>query len=130
MRLGARFGLLRGYYGLYRRFTGLTFNGIIQKTHFNLLFSGANLVFMPMHFAGLQGAPRRYVERGREFKKWFAMRKMGVFVLMIRMHVWVWGNIEALLSFRVVIGRMGRRRVVWLGASRKTLRVGGVTPGS
>nr|YP_009110095.1 cytochrome c oxidase subunit I [Trichinella papuae]AIW57032.1 cytochrome c oxidase subunit I [Trichinella papuae] len=41
---------------------GFSFNSIIQKTQFNLMFIGANLTFLPQHFLGLNGMPRRYVD--------------------------------------------------------------------
>lgn len=41
---------------------GINFNKIIQKTQFYLIFIGANMTFMPQHFLGLNGIPRRYVD--------------------------------------------------------------------
>ncbi|KRY08027.1 Cytochrome c oxidase subunit [Trichinella patagoniensis] len=48
-----------GHFHFVLRFS---FNSIIQKTQFNLIFIGANLTFIPQHFLGLNGIPRRYVD--------------------------------------------------------------------
>nr|YP_006702459.1 cytochrome c oxidase subunit I [Trichuris discolor]AFK81032.1 cytochrome c oxidase subunit 1 [Trichuris discolor] len=41
---------------------GISMNTMLQKVQFMLMFLGANLTFMPQHFLGLNGMPRRYVD--------------------------------------------------------------------
>lgn len=41
---------------------GISFNRILQNVQFIIIFIGANLTFMPQHFLGLNGIPRRYVD--------------------------------------------------------------------
>nr|YP_009186339.1 cytochrome c oxidase subunit I [Trichuris muris]BAT21237.1 cytochrome c oxidase subunit I [Trichuris muris] len=41
---------------------GINFNKMMQKTQFYLMFIGANMTFLPQHFLGLNGMPRRYVD--------------------------------------------------------------------
>ena len=101
LSLGATFGLLSGFYGLYTQWTGLVHNRILRNRFFNLLFLGANLTFLPIHFAGLQGCPRRYAEIPRQYKKWFQIRNLGIFVLMSAIQLFLWGNRESLISYRV-----------------------------
>jgi cytochrome c oxidase subunit 1 len=40
----------------------LQYNEILGNLHFGLFFIGVNVTFMPMHFMGLSGMPRRIVD--------------------------------------------------------------------
>lgn len=39
--------------------TGLYYNNVLANIQFWLFFIGTNITFLPMHFLGLQGMPRR-----------------------------------------------------------------------
>jgi len=43
-------------------FSGLGYDKGSMQAFFNLLFIGVNVTFFPMHFRGLQGAPRKYLQ--------------------------------------------------------------------
>lgn len=53
-------GALGGFYYWLPKVTGRMYNETFGKTVFWLYFLGGNLTFMPMHFSGLAGMPRRY----------------------------------------------------------------------
>jgi len=59
LSLGAVFGLFAGTYGWYERVTGVPFDEGTGMLHFTLTFVGTNLTFMPLHYVGLAGMPRR-----------------------------------------------------------------------
>jgi cytochrome c oxidase subunit 1 len=44
--------------------TGKMFNVTLGKIHFWLTFLGAYLIFLPLHYLGFLGVPRRYFEMG------------------------------------------------------------------
>ncbi len=60
MGVAAIFAIFAGAYFWFPKMFGRMMNESLGKTHFLLTFLGVNCVFMPMHFIGLAGNPRRY----------------------------------------------------------------------
>jgi len=56
--------LFAAVYHWYPLFTGRMFNEKLGKAHFWLTFLGAYAVYLPMHYIGLLGVPRRYFAMG------------------------------------------------------------------
>ena len=56
---GTVFGLFAGTYYWFPKMTGRMLSNKLGIWNFWLLFIGFNLTFMPLHFAGLMGMPRR-----------------------------------------------------------------------
>ncbi|HEX7395819.1 MAG TPA: cytochrome c oxidase subunit I [Anaerolineaceae bacterium] len=63
---GSVFAIMGGLYYWFPKMTGRLLNEKLAKTHFWLMFVGMNLVFMPMHFLGLMGMPRRIYTYGAD----------------------------------------------------------------
>jgi len=60
MGVAAIFGIFAGTYFWFPKMFGRMLNESIGKIHFWLTFVGVYAIFMPMHFIGLSGHPRRY----------------------------------------------------------------------
>jgi cytochrome c oxidase subunit 1 len=59
LSMGAVFSLFGGFYYWFENLTGLRYCDFLGKLHFYLFFIGVNMTFMPMHFLGVAGMPRR-----------------------------------------------------------------------
>ncbi len=62
MGVAAIFGIFAATYFWYPKMFGRMLNESIGQLHFWLTFVGVYCIFMPMHFLGLVGHPRRYAD--------------------------------------------------------------------
>jgi cytochrome c oxidase subunit 1 len=62
MGVAAIFGMFAGMYFWFPKMFGRFLNEGIGKVHFWFTFIGVYAIFMPMHFLGLAGHPRRYFD--------------------------------------------------------------------
>jgi cytochrome c oxidase subunit 1 len=62
MGVAAIFGMFAGMYFWFPKMFGRFLNESLGKVHFWLTFIGVYAIFMPMHFLGLAGHPRRYFD--------------------------------------------------------------------
>ena len=62
MGVAAIFGIFAGTYYWFPKMFGRQLNQFWGKIHFWFTFIGVYTIFMPMHFLGLVGNPRRYPE--------------------------------------------------------------------
>ncbi len=70
MGLAAVFGVFVGTYFWYPKMFGRRLNETLGKAHFWMTFLGGYAIFVPMHFLGLAGHPRRYPDTtGFQFLK-------------------------------------------------------------
>ncbi len=56
--------LFAALYHWYPKMTGRMFNETLGKTHFWCTFLGTYAIYLPMHYLGFLGVPRRYYEMG------------------------------------------------------------------
>src|SRR3954454_9127207 len=56
---GSLFTIYAGVYYWFPKMTGRMYDETLGRVHFWLTFVGSNLTFMPMHYIGLKGMPRR-----------------------------------------------------------------------
>ena len=62
MGVAAVFGIFSGTYYWFPKMFGRMMHEGLGKLHFWLTIAGVYAIFMPMHFLGIAGAPRRYAQ--------------------------------------------------------------------
>lgn len=62
LSLGAVFGIFTGVCLWWGLLFGISLNKLLMRIFYWSLFFGVNLTFFPLHFAGLQGFPRKYID--------------------------------------------------------------------
>jgi len=80
LSLGAVFSIFAGFYYWIGKMSGRQYPEFWGKVHFWLTFVGVNLTFFPMHFLGLAGMPRRYVDYPEAFRGWNEVATIGAFI--------------------------------------------------
>src|SRR5450432_2809474 len=66
-------GMFAGIYHWFPKMYGRYMNNTMSYIHFWVTFAGAYLIFWPMHYEGLAGMPRRYVE----YQGWASFNQFG-----------------------------------------------------
>ncbi len=83
LSLGAVFSIFAGFYYWIGKMSGHQYPEFWARAHFWLTFVGVNLTFFPMHFLGLAGMPRRYVDYPEAFRGWNEVASVGSLISFI-----------------------------------------------
>ncbi len=97
--LGLVFGLMAGIYYWYPKAIGKMYNEKLAKVSFWVFVIGANLTFIPLHFAGMLGMPRRVYTYapGRGWEIWNLLSSIGVFIQAIGLVLFIWNMVHSAL---------------------------------
>jgi len=77
LSMGVVFGLFAGVRYWFPLITSVCMNRRWLIAHFYLMFISVNLTFFPMHFLGLMGMPRRYVDYPDHMLSWNIICSIG-----------------------------------------------------
>ena len=80
LSMGAIFGIFAATYLWLPKVTGRPVNEYWGRLHFVTMFIGANLIFLPQHFLGLAGQPRRIPDYPDAYKGWNEISSYGSIV--------------------------------------------------
>lgn len=73
MGVASMFGMFAGIYHWFPKMYGRYLNSTLAYIHFWVTIIGAYLIFWPMHYQGLAGIPRRYLEK----TMWLSFNQFG-----------------------------------------------------
>ncbi len=102
LSLGAVFGIFAGFYYWIGKMSGRQYNELFGQIHFWTTFIGVNLTFFPMHFSGLAGMPRHYIDYPDAFQFWNQMSSTGALITFASTLWWVFVVFHTLLAGRRV----------------------------
>jgi cytochrome c oxidase subunit 1 len=80
---GAVFTIYAGVYYWFPKMTGRMFNETLGRWHFWLTFAGMQMTFMPQHWAGMLGMPRRVADYDPRFETVNLLSTIGSFILVV-----------------------------------------------
>jgi cytochrome c oxidase subunit 1 len=101
LRMGAVFGIFVGFFSFFISFFGLILIDFGVKVFFWLLFFGVNLTFFFLHFSGLQGIPRKYVDFADIYLFWNLFSSFGSMLSIFGIFFFVFLVCESFFSYRV-----------------------------
>lgn len=103
LSLGAVFGIFAGLSLWWSFITGFVYDKVVMSSVFVLFFIGVNLTFFPLHFAGLHGFPRKYVDYPDVYSVWNVISSYGSLIRMFALFVFIYVLLESFMSFRLVL---------------------------
>jgi cytochrome c oxidase subunit 1 len=100
MSLGAVFAIFAGWYYWFPKMSGYMYSEFIGKLHFWVAFIGVNLIFLPQHFLGLQGMPRRYVDYPDAYAGWNMVSSYGSYLSGLAVLIFIYGVVDTFVKKR------------------------------
>jgi len=96
---GLVFGLFAGMYYWFPKVTGRMYSEKLGKWHFWLFLIGVELTFVPMHFLGFLGMPRRIYTYapGRGWEFWNLIASSGLLFQLPAILIFVWNVVHSAL---------------------------------
>jgi len=89
LSIGAVFSIICGILMWFPLFVGNSFNQLVSKAHFILIFIGVNLTFIPQHFLGLNGIPRRYSDYPDPLFAWNTVSSFGRIISVVAVFIFI-----------------------------------------
>lgn len=98
LSMGAIFSLFAAYYYWSPHILGLHYNEKLAQIQFWLLFIGVNIVFLPMHFLGINGMPRRIPDYPDAFAGWNYVASIGSVISLVSLFLFIYIMYDQLVN--------------------------------
>jgi cytochrome c oxidase subunit I len=116
MGVSAFFGMFAGVYHWFPKMYGRYMNNTLGYIHFWITLIGAYLIFWPMHYMGLAGVPRRYLD----FSLWTSFNQFGNLNIMISIVTIIVFAVQLMFVFNFFYS-------IWKGRKVRSLNPWGAT---
>jgi len=103
LSLGAVFGIFCGFSLWWGFITGYLFDKFLMVVVFFIMFVGVNLTFFPLHFAGMHGYPRKYLDYPDVYCVWNILASFGRMLSGFSLLLFVFLLIDSLLKTLVFL---------------------------
>lgn len=103
LSLGAVFGVFLAFSLWWTFITGHLYDKGLMLSVFFLMFVGVNLTFFPLHFAGLQGFPRKYVDYPDIYGLWNVLSSYGRILRVFALLLFVFLIFDSFFNSRLFI---------------------------
>jgi cytochrome c oxidase subunit 1 len=115
---GSMFGIFAGLYYWWPKISGRMMNYKLGVVHFWVTFLAFNVTFLPMHWLGLEGMPRRVAVYRPEFQFWNDVASVGSFVLAASTLILLYNMAQSLLhGKKAPANPWGARTLEWTVSS-------------
>lgn len=98
LSMGAVFSIYAGFYYWAPKILGKMYNETLAQIHFWALFIGVNTTFMPQHFLGLAGMPRRIADYPDAFEGWNYVSSIGSIISVVATAVFLYVIYDMLVN--------------------------------
>jgi len=78
---GSLMGIFAGMYFWFPKMSGRMMSETLGKWHFWLFFTGFNMTFLPQHWLGMLGMPRRVPQYDPQFQFWNDFSSIGSYIM-------------------------------------------------
>ena len=90
--------MFAAYYYWSPLMLGLDYNEKLAQIQFWLIFIGANVVFLPMHFLGVNGMPRRIPDYPDAFAGWNYVSSVGSIISTVSLVLFIYIMYDQLVN--------------------------------
>jgi cytochrome c oxidase subunit 1 len=98
LSLGAVFGIFCGFSLWWGFITGFLFDKFLIVVVFFIIFFGVNLTFFPLHFAGMHGYPRKYLDYPDVYSIWNILASFGRILRVFSLLLFVFLLLDSILK--------------------------------
>lgn len=110
---GSLFAIIAAIYYWLPKWTGYYYSETLGRWHFWLSMVGMNVAFLPMHFLGLAGMPRRIPDYALQFTDFNQIATVGAFIFGVAQVIFLYLIIQ---TIRGKVTRKVTTHRVWDGA--------------